>query len=379
MISTLGRPGPRGVLLPAMLTGQGCASSPPPKETPANAESSPPSFPPVAVMLTAQGCGYQDLHGQVILPARYAWCGSIGDLWYRSWVAVRASPTASFTFYDLMAGKALARQLDDAEWDQMSNEYIESELAGQHVLLRRDGTLLTLPKDLRMVSLVDGSPPLLEYDDGRWGYLNADGSVLQITGTDYASPFGQGRAAIHSAGHAWLIDAQGRRVNDLGAMPSVELVDDVRDDWGRFLESPLEDGWVGVPLTAGRRAVNPWGVTVEIADLRLGSGGMVPYQAPSGLWGFLRSSGDGRIEAAFAEVGNFLDGLAPVWPAPDRAYYIDTAGRPRIDGPFSSAQTFEDGLTFVVYLGEERYSVLTTSGEPLYRDRFESVFSTDSG
>lgn len=292
---------------------------------------------------------------------------------------MRVSDGGPWTLYDALTGAALPVALDELAWQNMSSEYVEGRVGGRRVLLHRDGVVQSVPDGVDTVSLVDGSPPLLDFADGRYRYMLADGTLLAQQGFDYASPFAAGRAIIQQDGRAYLIDESGHRLVDLGAALPVELRDDVRDGAGRFFASPLEDGWAGVHVEAGLRAVNPWGLTLEIRDLRTGSDGMVPYQALSGQWGYLSSDGTGRIEASFAKVGAFAEGLAPVWPMDRGAIYIDRAGNQRIDGPFRAAMQISHGTAIVVFQGDDRWSVLSASGQVLYRDRFESTFLAADG
>lgn len=337
------------------------------------------AWPPLMVRRTDQGCGYTDLAGAVVVPTRFAECAANRGVWWKSWVPVRVSAAGPWTLYDALTGAVLPVALDELFWQHMSSEHVEGRAGDRRVLLRRDGGVLPVPDGVDTVSLVDGSPPLLNFADGRYRYLLADGTLLSPQGFDYASPFASGRAIIRQDGRAYLMDESGRRIADLGATPPVELRDDVRDDADRFFASPLEDGWAGVPTEAGLRAVNPWGLSLEVHDLRTGTEGMVPYQTPSGQWGYLSSDGTGRIEASFAEVGAFAEGLAPVWPPGSGAMYIDRAGIPRIEGPFRAAMPISYGTAIVVFPGEERWSVLSTSGQVLFRDRFKSTILAADG
>ncbi len=200
--------------------------------------------------------------------------------------------------------------------------------------------------------------PLFAYQkDGLWGFIDKTGDVIfepQFS-TDYAEPrFSSGYAIVKYKGRPMYLSQRG----DVVVPPK---------------EVSVLSGYSG-----GLFKVNI-GQKIKMGDIL----------ASAGRWGFMDAEGEMKIQATFANVGTFSDGLASaaqVVAGQRRAKwgYIDMRGEWIVPPKFQQAQTFFEGLAFVgVVVPGERFvkqACIDTMGKVVIRPQFDQArsFSCES-
>lgn len=167
-------------------------------------------------------------------------------------------------------------------------------------------------------------PRLLQYaEDGRWGYIDAQGEWVIPPRYEFAESFREGRGPVKEDGSYGFIDASGELINALR--------------W--------EIAW---PFFEGRAAVR----------LR-------------GRWGFVDRGGTLASELIFEELLPYSEGLAPV-KVNGRWGFLDLTGQLAIDPQFDRAGQFSEGLA-LAEIGQ-RWGYIDKSGRFVVNPRYNSMF-----
>ena len=163
-----------------------------------------------------------------------------------------------------------------------------------------------------MMEFSDGL--VLEYIDGKYGYIDKTGKVAIPFEYDKGLPFSEGLAAVSKNGKVGFIDTSGEVV--------IPFDYDYQDHAYRFNE----------------------GLAVVSKD---------------GKWGFIDKSGEVVIPFAFDLAHNFNDGLAMV-AKDNKLGYIDKTGKLMVYGIYDTTGSFCEGLAIVGKGG--KYGILHTGG-----------------
>lgn len=195
--------------------------------------------------------------------------------------------------------------------------------------------------------------------DGRWGYIDSDGTWVIEPAYRQADPF-EGDCTTDPAEDCvarvltedgWhLIDREGRFVTGRAYSDLTPVGDGLAAFQGNSALTPRgQPGLWGVLSTDGR----------EISDATLDGAarpaeGMVPAQRYRKMlfiklekrWGFVNSTGDWTIEPRYTSVRAFSEGVAMVSDG-KRAIYLNPAGDSVLTVDYPAAHSFSDGLARV--------------------------------
>ncbi len=252
-------------------------------------------------------------------------------------------------------GKACLLGADGTELLPPEYDSVWLDAGAQYGMARRGGTVAVfdlagnilfereLGADGWVYCYADAEPPFAYNDgEGRWGYLNPDGSEALDGPFEDAFPFRKGSdtAAVRVAGGKW-----GR----------------VRRD-GSFAVAPKFD-WIG-----------------SFSD------GLAQAER-DGLYGFVDADGATAIPFAYSRVDDFTNGFADASPAEDEALHglIDRAGEwviaPEYGGPITVGA---DGVAVMCEWEDRAYFRMTEDGaEPIdalpERPALDGCFPNEAG
>ncbi|MFE4710047.1 MULTISPECIES: WG repeat-containing protein [unclassified Paenibacillus] len=243
-----------------------------------------------AVVSDAKGYTFIDEQGHEVTSARVDYLNSLHE--GRALFSKQGSGQASrYGYWDRQGKEVLPAVYEDAS-DFMNGTALVKIADGEYALIDPDGHRLYTYKHPFVGSLGEGLLSYQETENGRYGYLNKDGSVAIQPQFTAALPFYEGRAVVNTAenfGNAYgLIDKQGRMI-----IPA------------KYYElQQLGEGRValGTPI--------------------------YPSQPYRGSRYVIADAENGRILSTHTLLGvnNYHEGLASVYDAKE-TYFIDKSGR----------------------------------------------------
>jgi hypothetical protein len=194
--------------------------------------------------------------------------------------------------------------------------------------------------------------------DGKWGYIDAEGEIVIKPQFDFAREFSEGLALV-ILNKTWsFIDTTGKVVFHAPCRA------DIHSFSGGFGRGSIGLGFhyfdrKGDLLPHRFAATRPFSqgrAAVCIDPTRFIPGEKEPW-ADHGRWGFIDETGTLVIAADYLSVGDFAEGLAPVYvggksggDTPNhggKAAYINRQGKIVIEPKFYSGHPFSDGLAVV--------------------------------
>ncbi|MDF9844821.1 MULTISPECIES: WG repeat-containing protein [unclassified Paenibacillus] len=168
-----------------------------------------------AVVSDAKGYTLIDEKGREVTAARYDYLNSLHD---GRALFSRQSTTAGgsrYGYIDAQGKEVLPAVYLDAG-DFMNGTALVKTAEGEYALIDKDGKVLHTYKHAFVGNPGDGLLAYQEAENGKYGYLNLDGSVAIKPQFTAALPFSEGRAVINTAenyGNAYgLIDKQGKQI-----------------------------------------------------------------------------------------------------------------------------------------------------------------------
>jgi hypothetical protein len=205
--------------------------------------------------------------------------------------------------------------------------------------------------------------------DGKWGYIDRNGTVVVEPQFDEAYAFSDGLGRIgvdqETVGKFGFIDATGA------------IVITPRFSWA----SDFSEGLSMTRATPGGRSgyidkTGAWVVEPRFTNAGYFSEGLASVQLePDDLFGYIDRKGASVIRPLSREAGPFCDGLAvvaaPQQPGTRLLYgYIDRTGAWAIQPRFHDASPFSEGLALVSYAAqEEEIGYIDTSGNVVFTVR----------
>lgn len=193
-----------------------------------------------------------------------------------------------------------------------------------------------------------------------WHYIDRNGTPVLEGDYELASSFSAGIACIRAmGGGVGFVDRAG---NTRIRLPNYqEDLTSYHD--GRALVS--KGRFFGFVDASGNEVVPP-----SYLNATSFSENFAPVQLREGFrYTFIDMSGKVTAEARFRDLGNLRFGLAPANDG-ERMYYVDCELRP-VFGPFEKAETFWEGVGYVVRAGVEQY--IDTQGNLLFRNEWDWV------
>lgn len=241
------------------------------------------------------------------------------------------------------------------------------------------------------------------WDDGKWGYINAEGSFVIEPQFDEANDFSEGLAAVCVNGKWGFVDEHG----EYAIKPVFNSVDNFSeglavaekekgkfgyiDKYGDYAIEPQE-GWDDVysfkdGLAAIRNKeeqcsfINTSGEYVfpqALSSQCNFSEGMLAINE-NGYWGFVDKTGSIVIEPQYFSVGDFNEGLAVV----EEDYgsfglfgFIDKSGNVVLEPQFDYAIGFSEGLATFANLDENqnlKAGCIDTEGNWIIEPEFDWI------
>lgn len=232
------------------------------------------------------------------------------------------------------------------------------------------GTLVVPPRFDDAGDFADGLAPVKL---GKlWGYADRTGRMAIPARWDFASVFVGGRAVVRLGTRMGIIDAAGREVLPLGERTV-----------GQRSRAEGEAGWFVV--TEGGKAgfmdaSGSWKLRPAFGGARGFSEGLAAVLSGS-LWGYADTAGKMAIPARYQEAWPFSEGLARV-KSGDRYGYIDRTGKTVIPFEFAGGREALGGTVWLA-VGEgglpPRWGLATLAGEWLIPPSFDAVLKTWPG
>ncbi len=244
----------------------------------------------LAVVSDAKGYTFIDEKGKEVTSARYDYLNSLHE--GRALFSQQSTTGNSRYGYLNAQGKEVLPPVYLDAGDFMNGTALVKVSEGEYALIDPEGTVLHTYKHPFVGNPGDGLLAYQEMENGKYGYLNLDGSVAIKPQFTAALPFSEGRAVINTAedyGNAYgLIDKQGKQI--------------VPATYYEVLQLGENRVALGTPVYADQ-----------------------PYRGSSYV---IADAGTGRILSSHPLLGvnNYQHGLASVYDAKD-TYFIDKSGK----------------------------------------------------
>lgn len=149
---------------------------------------------------------YIDKHGSMAIPGRFAGAGDFAE-----GRAVVETPEG-YGLIDLTGRYVIEPQCDDIKWDSIANVAVVT-VDGRSGLYSREGEPLT---GLIYDQILPGAEGLFPVRiGGKYGYVRRDGVMAVRPQFDDAFGFRGGFARVSTANREFLIDTDGRRIDDV--------------------------------------------------------------------------------------------------------------------------------------------------------------------
>jgi hypothetical protein len=186
---------------------------------------------------------------------------------------------------------------------------------------------------------------------GRWGFMNALGTIEIAPRFEETGFFSEGAAAVKTGGKWGYIDLKGNIL--------IPARFDFADAFSEGLAPALEGDRMGYVDKAGAWAVPPG---YEAAFSYNEGRGRVQK---GGLWGFLDGKGRPVIPLRYEDAGDFAEGAAPV--CGDGTWgFIDKNGAPVFKAKFQEAEEFREGWARVNRDGLDNF--VDRTGRLMFKD-----------
>lgn len=168
----------------------------------------------LAVVSDAKGYTFIDEKGKQVTSARYDYLNSLRE--GRALFSKQSTTGDSRYGYLNAQGKEVLPPVYLDAGDFMNGTALVKVSEGEYALIDPEGTVLHTYKHPFVGNPGDGLLAYQETENGKYGYLNLDGSVAIKPQFTAALPFSEGRAVINTAedyGNAYgLIDKQGKQI-----------------------------------------------------------------------------------------------------------------------------------------------------------------------
>ncbi|CAH1194252.1 hypothetical protein PAECIP111892_01507 [Paenibacillus auburnensis] len=168
----------------------------------------------LAVVSDAKGYTFIDEKGKEVTSARYDYLNSLHE--GRALFSKQSTTGNSSYGYLNAQGKEVLPPVYLDAGDFMNGTALVKVSEGEYALIDPKGTVLHTYKHPYVGNPGDGLLAYQETENGKYGYLNLDGSVAIKPQFTAAMPFSEGRAVINTAedyGNAYgLIDKQGKQI-----------------------------------------------------------------------------------------------------------------------------------------------------------------------
>ncbi len=186
---------------------------------------------------------------------------------------------------------------------------------------------------------------------GRWGFMNARGTIVIAPRFEETGFFSEGAAAVKMGGKWGFIDLKGNIL--------IPAKFDYTDAFSEGLAPALQEDKMGYVDRAGAWAVPP---EYEAAYPFNEGRGRVQK---NGLWGFLDGKGRPVIPLRYEDAGDFSQGAAPV--SHDGTWgFIAQNGAPLFPARFAEAEEFHEGWARVNHDGLD--NLVDRTGRLMWKD-----------
>lgn len=264
-------------------------------------------------------CGWVNLQGAVVIPARFSACGS-----FSGGTTYAREPGGKIGFIDTTGSWIVKPRYES--FRGFSMDRMPVQIDGKWGVVDRDFKLVIPTVYDRTMDYSEGFLPVKKGD--AWGYLALDGSVaIPFDSTlDFAHPFYEGRAMVEvktpKGTLRTYIDPSGKRITE-----------------PRFSRTtPFRDGLAWV------------------------------RDEPKGKWGLLKADGGYAIAPRYEEEPRQYGGLQVTWED-DRYRFHDEAGVEALKAwRITKVWGFTEGIFTVHYVdtaGDTRYAWITPAGKKL--------------
>ncbi len=171
---------------------------------------------------------------------------------------------------------------------------------------------------------------------GKWGYINQQGSWVIPAQFSLCYDFSGGYAMAVAGGKWGIIDTTGQWV----VMPQHYDITQPWQDWYAFKKS-LQDAWQLACLRPAAIAGQRWGRVKNFGH------GLAPARHEDGRYGFVDTTGQWKLPAAYKQAEPFSEGLAAVQGDDGQWGYINGTGLWVVAPRFSKAGLFRQGYALV--------------------------------
>jgi hypothetical protein len=198
----------------------------------------------------------------------------------------------------------------------------------------------------------------------KYGYINPKGQFVFTMRFDNARPFADDYAAVQ-LNNKWGL------INRKGVLVIQPMYNDIMDVDNGTVRVNLDGKW-GVAAVDGRYLVRPIYDEIDI----LSENRLAVRQGKE--WGYVNLKGEVVVKPAYKAAKKFSEGLAAVsYSDMGGLFFIDTAGKRVLDGPYLFTGSFKNGKVFVVrqnrsevYINKKGQEVnnftINTQGEDIF-------------
>jgi hypothetical protein len=230
----------------------------------------------------------------------------------------------------------LEPQFDDAE--NFSDGMAAVKKDGKWGYINKQGTIVIPPQFDDAKNFSDGMARVKKDDE--WGYINKQGKFVIPPQFVWAEDFSDGMAAVEKEGKWGYINKQGKFV--------IPLQFDLAGDFSDGMAGVKKDGKGGYINKQGEFVIPP-----QFDEIWSFSDGMAVVRK-DGKCGYINKQGTIVIPLQFDDAGDFSDGMAVV-KKDGKCGYINKQGKFVIPPQFDDSWRFSDGMAAVEKDGKWGY------------------------
>ena len=201
--------------------------------------------------------------------------------------------------------------------------------------------------------------PAVSSETGTWGYIDAKGTFAIPANYDEATGFSCGYALVESGYNQFFIDAKGK-------MQDAPHFDEAESFYYKYAYIEADD-LCGMLNTKFKFAIQP-----TFHDLgTMGDNGLVAArQTEDGLYGYVNSKGNWKIQPIYEYAESFHNGIAIIKMG-DKEGVINDNGEFIIPPTYDNLKDVGDGLT--AYRLSEKWGVLDKKGKVLIAPVYDGL------